>query len=200
MNKKIHSKQKLLDAAFDLFAQNGFHGTSVRDISNKAGVNVSLVSRYYSNKEGLYTACFKTIYEQIHTNKELISALFSQSAFSILIREAYQFAKNNHKALLLIQRSLLFENIASEYAHSILNQFADTLHPSFPSLSKDEVTLALQSILILLSRYALMNPAQKERLIPQQTEEKIVSHLTQFTQHFFSQRTPCSPTNSMPFP
>ena len=48
------TRQKLVDAAKVLFAQKGFDGTTVKDIADEAGVNVSLVSYHFDGKAGLY--------------------------------------------------------------------------------------------------------------------------------------------------
>jgi len=53
------SKALLLAAAKKLFAREGFQGTTVRDIAQEAGVNLSLVSYYFQGKEGLYRACLE---------------------------------------------------------------------------------------------------------------------------------------------
>lgn len=47
----------LLDAARRRFARDGYVATTVRDIANDAGANVSLISRYFESKEGLFEAC-----------------------------------------------------------------------------------------------------------------------------------------------
>lgn len=44
---------QILLAAEKLFAGKGFEGTSVRDISQKAGVNVAMISYYFGSKENL---------------------------------------------------------------------------------------------------------------------------------------------------
>jgi AcrR family transcriptional regulator len=51
------TRQALLDAARHRFATNGYAATTVRDIAEQAGVNVSLISRYFTSKEGLFEAC-----------------------------------------------------------------------------------------------------------------------------------------------
>lgn len=43
----------ILQVAEKLFAENGFDGTSIRDISKKAGVNIAMVSYYFGSKEKL---------------------------------------------------------------------------------------------------------------------------------------------------
>ncbi len=53
------ARESLLKAAIPLFAKKGFSGTSVKDIADKAGVNISLVSYHFDGKEGLYRACIE---------------------------------------------------------------------------------------------------------------------------------------------
>lgn len=47
------SREKLLQHAELLFAEHGFTGVSVRDISTAAGVNSALVGYYFGGKQGL---------------------------------------------------------------------------------------------------------------------------------------------------
>src|SRR5690625_5039542 len=47
------SKEKIMEAASELFYYNGFQGTSIRAITEQAKVNVSLISYYFKNKQGL---------------------------------------------------------------------------------------------------------------------------------------------------
>lgn len=53
------ARELLLNAAIPLFAKKGFSGTSVKDIADKAGVNVALVSYHFGGKEGLYKTCIE---------------------------------------------------------------------------------------------------------------------------------------------
>jgi len=48
----------IMDAAEQLFADKGFDGTSVRDISEAAGVNLAMISYYFGSKEKLMEAMF----------------------------------------------------------------------------------------------------------------------------------------------
>lgn len=48
---------RLLGAARELFTTHGYASTTVRAIARRAGVNVSLVNRYFGSKQGLYAAC-----------------------------------------------------------------------------------------------------------------------------------------------
>lgn len=49
------TRNKLLDAAGNVFADFGYHGATVREICARAGVNIALVNYYFGDKLELYT-------------------------------------------------------------------------------------------------------------------------------------------------
>lgn len=55
------TRQLLQCAAKTVFAKHGYEGATVKQIANRAGVNVSLVSYHFNGKEGLYRACFEEL-------------------------------------------------------------------------------------------------------------------------------------------
>jgi AcrR family transcriptional regulator len=57
---EFNEKQVLImEAAEKLFAEKGFAGTSVRDISDEANVNLAMISYYFGSKEKLMETIFK---------------------------------------------------------------------------------------------------------------------------------------------
>lgn len=54
------TQERILNAAEQLFAYSGLDGTSVRQIADKADVQVGLINYYFGSKEGLYRAVFTT--------------------------------------------------------------------------------------------------------------------------------------------
>jgi TetR/AcrR family transcriptional regulator, regulator of cefoperazone and chloramphenicol sensitivity len=50
------ARQRLLDAAMALFAEQGFAKTSTREIAHAAQVNIASISYYFGDKAGLYRA------------------------------------------------------------------------------------------------------------------------------------------------
>lgn len=50
----ISKEENILFAAEKLFAEHGFQGTSTREISKAANVNISMISYYFGSKEKLY--------------------------------------------------------------------------------------------------------------------------------------------------
>jgi AcrR family transcriptional regulator len=54
VDNEQHTREKLLQAAAQIFAKKGYSGATVKDISKQAGVNVSLISYHFNGKEGLF--------------------------------------------------------------------------------------------------------------------------------------------------
>lgn len=49
----MDTRERILDAAWGLFAERGFEDVSVRDVTTTAGVNLASVSYHFGGKEGL---------------------------------------------------------------------------------------------------------------------------------------------------
>ena len=52
-------REALLEAAGDLFADKGFDRTTTREIAEQAGVDATLIARYFGSKVGLYLAALE---------------------------------------------------------------------------------------------------------------------------------------------
>src|SRR5919108_2213721 len=55
---------KILEAAIKLFAENGFNGTTTKEIAEEARVNEALIFRYFSTKRELYGAIIEKKIEE----------------------------------------------------------------------------------------------------------------------------------------
>src|SRR6478735_10988053 len=54
------TRQAILDAALDLFADKGFFGTSLRDVAAAVGVRESALYNYFAGKDALFEALLMT--------------------------------------------------------------------------------------------------------------------------------------------
>ncbi|MEX2671333.1 MAG: CerR family C-terminal domain-containing protein [Phycisphaeraceae bacterium] len=61
--------RRLLEAAERLFAEHGFAGTSVRDITKAAGCNVAAVNYHFGSKERLYQELFSTRLDELREQR-----------------------------------------------------------------------------------------------------------------------------------
>lgn len=59
------TRESLILAAMQLFAENGFAGTPTRAIAARAGANVAAISYHFGSKEGLRSACLAHVAERI---------------------------------------------------------------------------------------------------------------------------------------
>src|SRR6218665_459084 len=51
--KKIELRREIIDAAFECFAERGYHGTAVADIAARVGVGHGTFYRYFENKRDI---------------------------------------------------------------------------------------------------------------------------------------------------
>ncbi len=59
MAVRDETQQRLLDTAGQIFAEKGFEGATVREICQRAGVNIAAVNYYFRDKERLYVEAVK---------------------------------------------------------------------------------------------------------------------------------------------
>ncbi|WP_424624760.1 TetR family transcriptional regulator [Achromobacter marplatensis] len=56
---QVDTRERLLDAAENLFAREGLSRPSVRQITSEAGVNVAAVNYHFGSREGLGRGRFR---------------------------------------------------------------------------------------------------------------------------------------------
>lgn len=104
--RSIVTQQKLLDAAVEAFSENGFKGTSTRDIAERAGVHHPLITYHFKNKDQLWRAAADYIFGAF--TESLANALEDQKEqcpkqrMSALIRAYVKYARNQpalHKVM-----------------------------------------------------------------------------------------------------
>lgn len=61
-DQNSETKDKIIQAARSLFAQQGFEGTSVREIAKAAEVNVASLNYHFSSKENLFSEILRIGY------------------------------------------------------------------------------------------------------------------------------------------
>lgn len=57
------TKERLLEAAIELFAENGFSTTANRDICKRAGANIAAINYYFDSKEKLYAEAWRKAFQ-----------------------------------------------------------------------------------------------------------------------------------------
>jgi AcrR family transcriptional regulator len=57
--RRGQAREALLASATALFAERGFDRTTTRDVAERAGVDATLIARYFGSKAGLYLAALR---------------------------------------------------------------------------------------------------------------------------------------------
>src|ERR1044071_9101740 len=72
------TRERLIDAAGEMFAELGFHHTTVRQICQRAGANIAAVNYHFRDKTGLYT---EVVRQSMRAAKlDAVRAAFDQNA------------------------------------------------------------------------------------------------------------------------
>jgi AcrR family transcriptional regulator len=67
-------KQRILAAAADLFARNGFHSVSMEDIGEAVGITASAIYRHYDSKTAVLVAMFDRVIDQLLSEGQQLAA------------------------------------------------------------------------------------------------------------------------------
>ena len=88
--RSLRTKQKLLDAALEAFSENGYKGTSTRDIAARAGVHHPLITYHFSNKDRLWRSAVKYVFAdfvaELQKAQETFAGECPKSRFAAMIR------------------------------------------------------------------------------------------------------------------
>ena len=94
--RSVRTQQKLLDAALEAFSENGFKGTSTRDIAERAGVHHPLITYHFKNKEELWRAAADRIFRQFNEAlaraQEEVAGQCPKSRMASMIRAYVHYA------------------------------------------------------------------------------------------------------------
>ena len=74
------TKNRIIDSAENLFSQNGFSSTSVRDITSLANANIAALNYHFGSKERLISAVFSRRIGPLNTERLRILEQYSNDA------------------------------------------------------------------------------------------------------------------------
>lgn len=61
----MNTRERLLHVASELFVERGYHGVTVRDISQRAEANLAAVGYHFGDKLNLYRAVIESAFERV---------------------------------------------------------------------------------------------------------------------------------------
>ncbi len=105
-----NTKQKILEVANELFAKNGFGGTSVREIAKLADVNLASINYHFQNKESLYWSVFDYNYDWIKKAIEELDET-TQTTPELAV-EVFNFFISSGSAIMNTFKIFLSDNVS----------------------------------------------------------------------------------------
>jgi len=170
------TRQALLEAARVRFASDGYAATTVRDIADDAGVNVALISRYFSSKEGLFEACLAGAVEDMRRSTG--SARLSEVPERIAEQAAGLDSDGVPRHLVLLLRSS-GDARADEIRVGMLRTFAERLAALAGwTEGDDELLLRGQVTIAAALGIALLRSTTKLEPLASATKEDLLGPVT----------------------
>lgn len=153
MNNTAHfsTKDRILGAAEELFAQHGFAGTSLRQVTSKADVNIAAVNYHFGSKENLINEVFRRRMDDMSKARiaQLKSALANDpndlhALLAAFVEPALATIERSGAFVRVLARAYVEKNdnlrqfLSENYGH-VLREFAKAIAPCVPQLSKEQL-------------------------------------------------------------
>ncbi|MCM3782336.1 TetR family transcriptional regulator [Neobacillus mesonae] len=109
---ELDIKTRILLSAKKLFAKQGYDGTSVRQICDEAGANISLVSYHFGGKEKVFEALFERYFLiRISTGKDDVTNTMSPvEGLAHIIEELLRFTMTDREMSDIVQLEMALRN------------------------------------------------------------------------------------------
>lgn len=127
LTKGEQTRAAIIDAAYNLFLRNGFHGTSMRQIAEKADLALSGIYNHFSSKEEIFAAVF----DAYHPYRRILPVLDKAEGETIdeFVRDAARQIKNEVDGIEDKIMPLAFIEMV-EFQGRHLAQLAKTMMPT----------------------------------------------------------------------
>jgi TetR/AcrR family transcriptional regulator len=104
------SKRRILTAAADAFARDGFGGARINEIARRAGTNKRMLYHYFGGKEGLYTAVLEAAYAAFRAAERKLSIdnLSPERGLRRLIEFTFDYCAENPEFIALLNNANLY--------------------------------------------------------------------------------------------
>lgn len=125
-------REDILTASLHLFAEKGFHGTSMRDIARAAGITEGLIYHYFASKRDLFRAIIEeySFLPLLRTLPDLAEHLDLKALLVVLARGFFDVLRQNTELTrLLLQEVQVFpEEKEAFFADAVGESISELAH------------------------------------------------------------------------
>jgi AcrR family transcriptional regulator len=171
----IETRQALLEVAGRRFARDGYTATTVRDIADEAGVNVALISRYFTSKEGLFKDCLAAAVTEIRRASD------GMPLTEIATKMARRMADSTHGGRESEMLLLLLRSSADERVDEIRAGFLRSISEKMASVAGgegEEAVLRAQILLAAALGVTLLRSSLSVQPLAAATEQDLVGPMS----------------------
>ena len=156
--RSVDTRERILDAAEHLFMAHGYEGTSMRQITGDAGVNLAAVNYHFGSKESLMQEVFRRRLDWLNEERmRVLNEMEAEAAgkplkpsqivdgfFGTLLRMAGDENRGGVTFLRLLGRTLTepSEFIRAFLAHeyqTVMDRYKEALFRALPEVPKAEI-------------------------------------------------------------
>lgn len=132
------SRDEILKAAVQLFANRGFHETSMSEVAREARVSKALIFWHFKTKEELFLAVLNRLLEPYYIDfAEESESLDEREQVRRLVEGYVLFVRDNAKSVSFFLRRLMAEEVPSAFTEQIRR-----LYEGYQGLLTDRVRCA----------------------------------------------------------
>ena len=198
------TRERLIAAASELFAERGFHGTKARDIAARAGVNLAAGNYHYGSKKTLYLEVLRAQFAETRALLERRGAVKPASELGRLPRgEVIELLRARAQAMLdmligpppglhatLMQREMTDPSealpvIVEEFIRPMKQEIEALVTHLAPGLGRRAVERCAFSIVAQALFYRFTMPATLKmwglREYPRGLSRQLADHITEFS-------------------
>ena len=196
VNSSTSTKERILTAAETLFAQRGFDGASLRQLTAAAGVNLAAVNYHFGSKEKLVEQVFKRRLDALNQRRlaELAKVAGKpgttlEDVLAAFIRPALELSHDGNGSLFMRVLARAFAEhddslrqfLSENYGH-VMKQFNAEFARQLPQLDKAElywrIDLVTGALTHAMSGFGMIQ--RKDDVSEQQHREQTAAHLIRF--------------------
>ncbi len=177
-NQEIREKTRnsILNSALKLFANKGFHGTSISDIASDAGISKGLAYNYFESKRKIVEALFQQAFDATGFLESGLAKIKNPyEKIKYLIEASFDMTKNNEEYWrLYLSLALQPEMLETAQAMSaeFANKFINNIEKLFKSVGIKNAHLEARMFAALCDGLGLQYMIDKENF----PFEKIKKH------------------------
>jgi AcrR family transcriptional regulator len=125
-------REQLLTVALEVFARNGFHGSSMNEVAEAAGVTKPVLYQHFASKRELYLALLEEVGARLRTAiaKATANAAGPHEQVEQGFRAYFRWVADDHDAFLLLFGSgARRDEDFAEAIHHVEDAIADAIAP-----------------------------------------------------------------------